>query len=85
MNLKQHWTKPAPMRRRAMMLVAMLTLTLLATGCATVTKVVEISSDEYVVTLTPGVPFTPPCAGKFVPEARFKAMLDVYVRESFKK
>jgi hypothetical protein len=44
--------------------------------------VVEVSSDRYVRTVHAGVPFTPPCDGKFVPEARFQEMLDVYIRTS---
>lgn len=65
-----------------MTLLSTLTLTLLLTGCGT-TRVVQVSSDRYVVSLKSGVPFTPPSDGKFVPEARWKEMLDVYVRSSF--
>lgn len=53
---------------------------LLATGCATKTVVREIPQDRYVVTLRPGVPFTPAVDGKFVPEARWNEMLEVYIR-----
>lgn len=73
------------MRLPATMLLSTLILTLLTTGCASTQKTIEIPSDRWVVTVNAGVPFTPPCDGKFVPEARFKEMLDVYVRESFKK
>ena len=78
-------TRPEPMQLRAMMLLSTLFLTLLATGCATRTRVVEISSDRTVVTVKAGVPFTPKCDGKFLPEARFNEMMDVYLRESFRK
>jgi peroxiredoxin len=58
-------------------------LLLLCTGCVT-TQVHEISSDRTVITVHAGVPFTPICDGKFVPEARFNEMLDVYIRESWR-
>lgn len=63
----------------------MLTSMLLLTGCATRTVVKEIDSSRTVVSVRAGVPFTPPCDGKFVPEARFDEMLDVYIRASLKK
>ncbi len=54
---------------------------LLLTGCATKPPIIhEISSDKYIISLTNGVPFTPPCEGKFVPQARFNELLDVYLR-----
>ena len=59
----------------------MLIWLLLLTGCAS-NKVAEISSDRYVRTVKAGVPFTPPCDGKFVPSAQFNEMRDVYIRAS---
>jgi hypothetical protein len=85
MNLRKLWTRPARTPLRVTTMLSMLTLTLLLTGCATRIKVVEISSDRAVVTVHAGVPFTPPCDGKFVPEARFKEMLDATIRDSFKR
>lgn len=60
----------------------MLISMLLLTGCATRTTVREIDSDRKVVSVHAGVPFTPPTDGKFVPEARFDEMLEVYIRAS---
>lgn len=68
----------------AMMLLLMLTLTLLVTGCET-TQVVAISSDREVKTVHKGQPFTPPEDGKFVPLARWMEIQDVYIRQSFER
>ena len=76
--------RPATIPPLAMMLLSMLIWTLLATGCGT-TKVDQISSDRFVVTVNKGVPFTPPDNGKFVPDARWTEMMDVYIRASFNK
>lgn len=77
-------TRRARMRPLATMMLSTLTLTLLGTGCVT-TKVVQISSDRMVVSVRQGVPFTPPCDGKFVPTERFNEMMDVYIQHSFEK
>lgn len=82
MNRNETLTKPGKTLRAAMILLSMLILTLPATGCKTLA--VEVPSDYYVRTLKKGEQFTPPCDGKFVPEARFKEMLDVYIRESYR-
>jgi hypothetical protein len=71
------------MPRPGMMLPLMMIWLALATGCVTHT-VREIPSDRSVVTLKAGVPFTPAVPGKFVPEATFIELMDVYVRESLK-
>lgn len=76
--------KPGMILRPGAMLLSMLIWMLLATGCAT-TKVVQISSDREVMTLVKGVSFTPPENGKFVPDARWIEMMDVYLRASFTK
>jgi hypothetical protein len=80
---KQPSTKPARMLPRAMMLALTLTLTRLLTGCETHPPTVhEIDSNREVKTVHKDVPFTPDVDGKFVPEARFDEMLDVYIRAS---
>jgi hypothetical protein len=84
-NLKKVWTPRATRRLAAMTLLLITSLTLLPTGCATRTMIKEIPMDRTVVTMHAGVPFTPACDGKFVPSARFNEMLDVYIRESWRK
>ena len=81
-NRNNELTTLAMQQRMAMMRRLTLLLMLLVTGCATRTVVREIPSDRYVVTVHAGVPFTPACDGKFVPQARFIEMLDAYIRES---
>lgn len=81
-NLKTVLTRLAQMPLRATMPALTLILTLHLIGCATRTVVKEISPSRAVVTVKAGVPFTPPVDGKFVPEARFVEMLDVYIRAS---
>ena len=54
-------------------------------GCKTQTIVREIPQDRFVRSVRKGEPFTPPSDGKFVPEARWNEMLEVYINSSFKK
>jgi len=74
-------TKRGMILRLVMMLGLMLICSQLMTGCETV-KVVQVPSDYMVVTVKKGVPFTPPENGKFVPDAQWRLMLDVYIRAS---
>lgn len=83
MNHKMQSNKAGRTARAAMMLLSTLTLMLPATGCKT--RVVEIPTDRFVRTVKAGEPFTPPCAGKFVPDARFNELRDAYILESFRK
>lgn len=84
MFLNNKLTRLGQTPRRITTLLSTLTLTLLLIGCVTRTVVHEIDSNRAVVSVHKDVPFTPPCDGKFVPEARFVEMLDVYIRESLK-
>lgn len=46
------------------------------TGCATTKQVVVIPSDEAVVAMTHGKPYTPAVDGWFVPNARMLKILN---------
>lgn len=86
MHHNRPWTKDERMLLLGTMLVSMLIWILPVTGCVTHPPVVhEIDADRQVVTVHKGIPFSPPVDGKFVPEARFDEMSDVYIRASTSK
>lgn len=82
-NHNRIWMLLERMLLWVVIVLSIVTWTLLVTGCGTRPPIVhEIDSNRQVITVHKGIPFTPPTDGKFVPEARFSEMLDVYIRVS---
>jgi hypothetical protein len=84
-NHNETWTGRARHLRAAMMLLLMLSWMLPGIGCALRRGAVEIPADRWVMTLRAGQQFTAPVDGKFVPEARWNEMRDVYIQHSHER
>ena len=84
MNRNANWTRRGKRLQRAMMTGLTMLWIVAGTSCSTVT-IKEIPTDRMVVTVHAGQPFTPPCDGKFVPQARWNEMLDAYIIHSQEK